>query len=307
MKNFINNKTLMSFILICSVFVGIKSKAITPYESYKSRFSSMKILPFDGSEELISEIKTKEYLVQEWHINTISSGDILFSIRRPLLQDKPLPIIALFSGFQTGKKALELIKDQSSSIIVSYEYPAAINKEDLSFDLEKLRVSSLQIAQLVAWLSEKKWVDSDKINLVAVSFGGAFVPLANQILIENNLIPASITLAYTGVDLSKVIANYFSQFIGSNEVNILETLASMYLWDIEPFYYLPQFRSDTLIVLAKDEKVFLETSIDLMIKTIPTEKTIIELPGPHIQPDRQDLIDKLIKSINDWLSSRGHI
>lgn len=301
------------YVLLFTLFFLNTGFAITPYESYKSKMGSIQVLPFLGTEQLVSDeiskdsSSQKETRTQIWKISTANSGSFIFSIRRPAEQTQPLPVIALFAGFQTGKKSLDLIKPQSSTIVVSYEYPAAFDEKNLNFDLEKLRPTSLQIAQLIAWLQTKSWVDSKRINLVAISFGGVFVPLAIKILQDHKINPSSVTLAYTGADISKVIAYYFRQFVGNNEVKAIETIASLYLWDIEPFHYLPTIESDTLIVLASEEKVFPEATLDLLINTVTAPKTLIKLPGPHIQPDRQDLIDNLILHIENWLRAKKHI
>jgi hypothetical protein len=95
-------------------------------------------------------------------------NEIHFILKIPLYSTKLIfPAISLFTGFQTGEEAINLIENQGENILVGFQYPMPITQENhaLSWDWSAFESIPLLMTVTVHWLQQQSYNDTQRISL----------------------------------------------------------------------------------------------------------------------------------------------
>lgn len=228
--------------------------------------------------------------------------DVILTLKIPLVFTPPLSAIILFTGFQTGGEAVNLVGVPEHSIYVGFQYPWPIGGKENSivWDWHRMEVIPVLMAVGMSWLHEQTFINPDKINVVNVSFGTLFYPLAQRILNDVNIYPKTIVFGYGGAEISEVIGNELKAKVNPFELELAKVLIRTQTWFIEPKYHLPHLRGPFLIVNGESDTVFPEASKELLINKLPDPKKIVTLPGAHIQPDKELMIKDFLNEVEKF-------
>lgn len=214
-----------------------------------------------------------------------------------------LPALVFFAGFQTGDEVLKIIPTPKDSIYVGFQYPMPIDlKEGLPlFEFQKIEFISAMMAGAMKWLFEQPEIDHQRVNVVAVSFGTLFYPLAQRILSENSYQPRTITLGYGGADIPELLGPVLKGKMGEKEIGLTKLVVRYGTWFVDPLFHLSHLRGPFLIVRGADDEVFPAQTHNSLLSQLPDPKTVVTLPGPHILPDRADLVGPFLKTVQNFI------
>lgn len=250
------------------------------------------------------QISNDEIIYDHYKIRIIKLAvknlpEVTFVLKLPLKWNKPLPAIVLFSGYQTGAQAIQLVDVPDSVAYVGFEYPWPLDISDQSahWDWKRIEVIPVLMAMTLVWLNHQDFIDHQKISVVNVSFGNLFFPLAQRILGDQGFYPKATVFGYGGVGISEIIGNHFINKINSFELEMLKIMIKNQTWMIEPQYHLPHLRGPFLVVNGEDDNVFPRKSRQQLVNALSVAPKVVSLPGGHIQPDRPDLIQNFMKEV----------
>jgi len=243
------------------------------------------------------------YKLQIVKLSVNQYPDVVFVLKMPLLISKPLPAVVLFSGFQTGAQAVQLVDDPKSVIYVGFEYPWPFNfsKQNAAWDWKRMESVPILMALTVLWLRQQAFIDQQKISIINVSFGNLFYPLAQRLLNEQGVFPKAIVFGYGGVEISEVIGHFLESKIGPWELALTKTLIQSQSWIFEPKFHLAHLNGPFLVVNGANDDVFPALSQQKLITGLPQQPQIVTIPGGHIQPDRPDLIRQFMNEVMGFL------
>lgn len=251
----------------------------------------------------IQSVEDSGVQVQTVRIGVEGYPDVVLVLKIPKNATQPLPAIVLFSGFQTGAQAVKLVNDPNSFVIVGFEYPWPIDflSDTLKWDWKRMEVIPVLMAVALKWLHEQQFLDINKINVVSVSFGTLFYPLAQRILMDEKIVSRSTVFGYGGVNIADVVGNELQKFLGPGELLLAKLVVQSQTWFIEPKYHLQHLRGPFLIVNGVEDNVFPDSSKRELIEKLVDPKKIITVPGGHIQPDRPEIIQKFMSEVFTFL------
>lgn len=239
-----------------------------------------------------------------------NQNELKFILKIPAVSSRAnLPAIAVFSGFQTGQEAVDLIDNQGENILLGFQYPMPLNLNGHQWSWEWSSFESIPLLMTVAlhWLQQQSYIDSSRINILSVSFGSIFTPLALRWMQMFNINIKTTILGYGGGNIPLVVGNELKNYLGKNETEIIKILLTHQTWIYEPKYHVAQLKGTFLIIHGQEDQVFPAESIAIFDEKIISQKKIITLPGSHIQPDRKDLIDNFIKTVREFLVEQNAI
>lgn len=263
-------------------------------------------VPFSVLEDQIVDTVGNE-VYHEITIQPYSLEPIHLSMKTPLDLSRPLPVIIVLSGFGTGRKSLDLINSIGDNIVISYDYPLPINLEKVSVDLGKLKQVTGHLSAIFNWLSALNYVDKYRINILGVSFGTLFIPFSQRVLQYQNFVVRTTTLSFGGVNICAILEPQLNEKFGP----LLTSIILQRLWpqiqDYEPMNHLSFLTGRFLIVHAEEEQIFPLSSRELQWQLTPEIKTRLIMKGPHIAPDRPDLIEPFVNNLKTWLRNENAI
>jgi hypothetical protein len=176
-----------------------------------------------------------------------------------------------------------------------------------SWDWSAFESIPLFMTVALHWLQQQNYVDTNRINILSVSFGSIFTPLALRWMAQLNIGIRTTTLGYGGGDIPLIIGNELRNYFGKTETEIFKILLTHQTWLYEPKYHVANLNGNFLIVHGQDDKVFPAESIAIFDQKINAAKTIVTLPGPHVQPDRKDLIAQFVQKVHAFLIEQDAI
>ncbi len=117
-----------------------------------------------------------------------SSGlEVEVMIRRPINIDidTPRPLVVLLGGYETGRRAAQLVADPQGIVIASLSYPYRGDRDidgiALLWNLDDIQQAILDTSPAVLltldYLVQQPYVKTDHMELVGVSFGAFFVSI----------------------------------------------------------------------------------------------------------------------------------
>lgn len=237
---------------------------------------------------------------------------IVLTLKKPAQREQgsaPLPAVVLFTGFQTGDQAVDLVEPSEQIIYVGFQYPWPLDFQahNIRWDWRRMEVIPVMMAGALLWLSEHPELDRTKINVISVSFGTLFYPLAQRILNDLGIRPRSIVFGYGGVDLPLIIGTALRKHMGPNEVEFAKVLIRTQTWFVDPQYHLRHLDGPFLVVLGSEDPIFPMASQDGLIERLMEPKKIVYQSGGHINPTNKELIQNFMAEVMTFLTETGSL
>jgi hypothetical protein len=243
-----------------------------------------------------------------------NTNEFTFVLKIPVQTTKlSFPVLSLFTGFQTGSEAVDLIENQGDNILLGFQYPMPLLQDGHQWSWDWTAFESIPLLMTITmdWLHRQAYVDNNKINILSVSFGSIFTPLALRWLQMFNIRVKTTTLGYGGGDIPLIVGNELKNYFGKNETGFFKILLAHQTWMYEPKFHVANLNSNLfgnfLIVQGEQDTVFPPESIAVFTEKIPAQKKVVTLPGTHIQPNRQDLIKPFIETVRSFLLEQNAI
>lgn len=205
--------------------------------------------------------------------------------------------VVLLGGFDTGRHAVGLLPDDARQIILSADYPQALEFDE---DAEALRrMDELRDAAWDAaatpllaadYLQSRADVDPQRIVLVGASFGGFFAAIAAAV--DGRF--RNVALLYTGADLPRIIAANAGEApeparrLGSD-------LAALPVRYLEPTLYVPSISPRPLLLVngLLDDRIP-TSSARALFDAARQPKELVWLQTGHLEPEDTALIRTLV-------------
>ncbi len=232
----------------------------------------------------------------------------------------PLPVFLIFGGFEEAGKVLELLNPQVPSILASFDYPFQGHRRfvfpdslgQISDFKASIDLTLVAIDRLVEKLRTLSFVDQDRIAIVGASFGA---PFAIRGAARNPHL-TTIIVVHGFADVPKAIEHRLNQ-LWSNRLGSFTPFAAwavsraarIYLDPPEPMIDGPKLQAHqkVLVVEAIEDRFIPADSRLKLLKALQSSSaqvTHLPMPGDHLQPGSEKLIEEIMAHALDWLKRR---
>jgi dienelactone hydrolase len=240
---------------------------------------------------------------QAIHLASDSGLRVDARVLRPALEHPPLPVVVLLGGHRTGRDAVDLVGHPGRTVMVALDYPfhgAAAIRFPRSFfnglrEIQQALLDTPPAASLVMdWLATQPWADTDRAELVGVSFGTPFVAVAgalderfdrvwfihggagNRGWIEHNL-------------RERVPQDWLRPLVA----RLTHLLAHGHSFDTED--WISRISPRPVVVIgARGDKRLPEAKVIRLYEAAGTPKELVWTEGGHVDPRRPDLVQALL-------------
>ncbi len=217
--------------------------------------------------------------------------------------DHSLQVLFLATGFFTGADSTILLGAVPQTVFVGFNYPyglAAIT-DDPAKILQTFRVTPGLMALSLKWVSQRGWLNSQKLFAMGVSLGGLFMPTALHIAQEMQVNVSHTIFAFTGSDLKQILANNLRDQVPPDVLKALVVLVPALNILNDPQLHLPFLHGSFLVVYADQDPIIPRTTSEALYSLLPEPKTQVILRGGHIDVDKPLLIEQTKEAILNWL------
>lgn len=228
--------------------------------------------------------------------------------------DGPRPVLLVLAGHRTGSDAVDLFGDVGNLAVVALDYPyegpekvRGLGQIMRTLPLaRKAFIDTPPAASLVLdWLADQPWADQDEIVIVGASLG---VPFAALIAARDPRIDGAM-LVHGAADNEAWLE---AQVARRNEIRILHRpLARLIHW----LAYGPTFDSaanvarisprPVLIIGATNDERTPPGQTEALYAAAGEPKKLRWTEGQHVQPNRSDIIDALLRIAAEELPIRA--
>lgn len=250
---------------------------------------------------------TYEHEVQ---VRAKSGLTIELAIRRPAAAEPDTaivrrPLFLVLGGHERGKGAAALIGDTRGAIFASLEYP---------FDGDHRAKGLAVVAQVPAirralfdtppavslaldYLLARPDVDPTRVELVGASFGAPFATIAAA----RDQRVTRLWLAHGGGDTYAMIAKGLEKDIPFTPARVPVAVLANLLANgprFTPEKWIAQVAPRPVIMLnAEDDEKIPRRSVELLYAAAQEPKELVWLPGVHMQGNRPEVIEGLIRAV----------
>lgn len=238
----------------------------------------------------------------------------------PVREDKKsrLPVLSVFGGLERAAKVLELIHPKVPVIVASFDYPFDAPRKFVFPDSLKFAPVAKQavadmlegISELHSALKKRDDVDASKITVVGASFGAPFAlaaaaddPSISGVVIVHGFgdVPGTVQHQL----LRKWIPRYGA--FARPMAWFLSNVGWLYLNGPAPESSARRLTSrQRLFMIAAEEDTFIPTAstekLWSAIESSPAQRERLLMPGDHLQPGADALIEKITSQITDWMT-----
>ncbi|HUD97115.1 MAG TPA: hypothetical protein VMO24_06190 [Woeseiaceae bacterium] len=232
-------------------------------------------------------------------------------IVRPADPSSPVPVMLLLGGHRTGSDAVDLLDRSTGRAVVALDYPYDGPRRTRGFFASLAVVPNVRQAFLdtppaislaLDWLWEQPWVDRNRVVLAGASLGVPFAATAAA----RDLRLAGLTLVHGAADNRLWL-----------EANIADRMRPAWLrpgvatvlhWAI----YGPVFDTrarvaavsprPVLIVGAREDERMPAGQTELLYESAGEPKKLRWTDGRHVQPGRTEIIEQLLRIIDEELT-----
>lgn len=223
-----------------------------------------------------------------------------------------LPVLVLLGGLKSGRRSLERMPALGRNAALAFEYPLSFEVQDKSASiLGRLRTgynaileTPGQLAFVLGWLRSRPWADPARVSLLGYSLGAIFVPVVNHKAKREQVPVAASIMAFGGANLGTIVANVLDLPTGVLGWGVVAAVDAL-VRPVEPAFHLPALAGEFLLVSAAADEMVPAASARLMQDLTPEPKTIVFLPGEHIDPQNQAVLDRVVSISGDWLREKG--
>lgn len=239
---------------------------------------------------------------------------IRFTVSLPEMDpDEPMPVQIVVGGLESGRNNVQRLPSPlGRNAVIAFEYPqrdAILDKaRGMPERILSIRAGALatprQLAAIVRWAGEQPWGDPTRVSLLGYSLGALFVPATEETLQANGMEAGATILAFGGADVSAIVPQALK--LRSPVLRwMVGVLAGAVLDPIEPSYFLPLMKTQTLLINAEADELIPPASTRQMVELTPEPKWVITMPGDHINPRDQAVLARVVSASQAWLIERG--
>ena len=296
-------KNVFLFICLSGLFVIL-------YQLSKNALNSL-----PKGKKIIESIESKKYisdsrLFKEFSILDSNLGEINIAVSFPMnIDNKPLPVLFIIGGVETGLESIKHISDIGNNIVVGYDWP--INNESIKaksilyniFNLySSVNKSPGQIATALEWIHNQPWSEN-RISLLGFSIGAIAAPAVQHIVESRNIVDIKWTvLAYGGTNIGKLVNS--NPFIKPSWLKpFLGWIVQILFNSVDPKEHLEKISGNFLIINGKNDDLIPKYSSLKLQNLTPHPKKIILLDGNHmgVGEEQKELLKIIIKKTRSWL------
>lgn len=239
---------------------------------------------------------------------------VRFTVSLPEMDpDEPMPVQIVVGGLESGRNNVQRLPSPlGNNAVIAFEYPqrdAILDKTSgMPSRILSIRDGALatprQLAAIVRWSGEQPWGDPTRMSLLGYSLGALFVPAAEESVQANGMETNATILAFGGADVSAIVPQALK--LRSSVLRwMVGVLAGSVLHPIEPRYFVPLMKTQTLLVNAEADELIPPASTRLMMELTPEPKWVVTMPGDHINPRDQVVLSRVVGASQKWLIERG--
>lgn len=231
---------------------------------------------------------------------TTSGLHVLARVRVPLgtRPGDARAAVVLVGGRDTGRDAVRHVGDTTRALAIAPEYPATLKLRDGAELIERIhdfRGAGIEMAaslQLLAdYITRRPEVDSTRLALVGVSFGGFFAPLAAA----GDTRFRNVALLYAAGDLRTLVAANITEDLPSAARELGAELAVLPVQALEPLRHVGRIAPRPVLLVNGrfDDRIPLRSARKL-IDAVRAPKDVVWLPTGHLETTDTLLIRELV-------------
>ncbi len=207
---------------------------------------------------------------------------------------------------------MSLLKDKSgANAVVGYAYPIdrQVVREGswvarISAVREATRVAPAQVVALARWLRAQSWADPNRISLLGYSLGALAVPVVHHMGKIHGVPFGPSILAFGAADLYPVLRTNLRLKPRWLRAPVAWLAASL-LHRVDPAVHLPHLSGEFLIISGAKDKRIPAASMRALHALTPEPKTIVILPGEHMNPRDPAVLARVVEISRRWLVEKG--
>jgi dienelactone hydrolase len=254
-----------------------------------------------ASVEVQIEARQGSGTITELRLIADSGLAVDLAIRKPAEDDRSRPTILILGGKGTGRDAARLAGDSDEVVVAALSYPFAGDSDvkGLHAAMQARRIQRALLDTVPAillatdYLLEQPYVDSNGFELIGVSLGAFLVSPAGVLderirrvwLVHGAGQPVEV-IDYALRDdirlapLRRLAASVLNKLVGGEYL-----AAERWVGRISP--------RPVVVINAKDDESLPRTSIEVLHEALEQPHEIIWMDGPHVQPNRLEVIEGL--------------
>lgn len=287
-------------ILIAGMLAYITIPVLSdPVPKFEARKGSLQV----AREEGVASFGGADYL--NFSLSSNSGLKVLLSVRKPQVQNKPLPLVILLGGHRTGRNAVRLINTNKPVIVAAISYPYEANPYAKGLAVlpaipefsRALRDITPAVLLALNYLATQPYVDPQRMELVGISLG-AFLISVPAALDER---VRRVWLVHGAGNPQQVIAHNLRHRIRHDGVRNLTASLLMLLSSgeyLRPEKWVGRIAPRKLVVInARQDERLPATAIEDLHQVLPEHTEVIWTEGQHVEPGRKEVIRQLTEIV----------
>lgn len=282
------------------------------HDAYRDRSEELYERVGDVARVQRSPVETGgDYVGEAVRIESTTGLGVDLRLLRPRGDGLARPAAIILGGHRTGRDAVELIGDPGDIVVAALDYPLEGSDRIKGLlpvlgALPRIRAALLDTAPAVAlaarWLATEPAVDPARIELVGVSLGGAFAPVAAAL--EPTI--ARLWLVHGGaVNHREWLDHALRSKVGSPPLRRATSLAAFVLARgpaLRPRDWLDRLPPrDLVLISARHDERLPSPLVEELIAAAPGPLRVVWTEGGHVDTDDPELVRELIATVLDGM------
>lgn len=243
------------------------------------------------------------HLVEAVTVRSTSGVTVPLLIKRPV-DSTPSPLVLILGGHATGRDAARLIPDTRGRVVVALSYPYTGPHRMKGLEVLKwapdirqaLHDTPPAIQLALDWLLQQPWVDAREVHGVGASLGTPFMTVAaaldtriTHVWSVHGAGQSRALLAHNAKESMPALLAPLAGAVADVIVGGTYLTPERWVSRIAP-------RPFTMINATEDERLP-RASIEALYAAANEPRTIIWMPGKHVQRGRPDIVRALVTTV----------
>jgi hypothetical protein len=239
-----------------------------------------------------------------------SGLEVFLRVVRDAAVSEPLPVLIVLGGHRTGSDAIGLFGEVGERAVVALDYPYSgperirgliQSAKAIPWIRQAFLDTPPAVSLVLDWLHEQPWVDTSRIVMVGASLG---VPFATKAAVRDERL-TGLLLVHGAADnrlwLQKNVARRIdTEILKPLTATLLHWLAYGPLFDTAANVAAVTPRP-VLVVGARDDERTPAGQTEALFEAANEPKLLRWTEGQHVQPGRTDIIDELLRIVDEEL------